>query len=68
MYEFYLIDLFVTNTTLENALSKLIDANSAYQLSPYAGVVGSQEIAKSSFMVSNNVPSNLTKGSTYGVC
>ncbi len=59
---------FVTNTSVENALSKLKDSNSAYHLSPYAGAVGSQQIANRSFMVSNNVPSNLTKGSSSGVC
>ena len=59
---------FVTNTVVENALSKLKDGNSAYHLSPYAGSVGSQQIANRQFMVSNNVPSNLTKGSSSGVC
>ena len=59
---------FVTNTVVENALSKLKDGNSAYHLSPYAGAIGSQQIANRSFMVSNNVPSNLTKGSSSGVC
>ena len=59
---------FVTNTAVENALSKLKDGNSAYHLSPYAGAIGSQQIANRSFMVSNNVPSNLTKGSSSGVC
>ena len=59
---------FVTNTAVENALSKLKDGNSAYHLSPYAGAVGTQQIANRSFMVSNNVPSNLTKGSSSGVC
>ena len=32
------------------------------------GAIGSQQIANRSFMVSNNVPSNLTKGSSSGVC
>ena len=59
---------FVTNTAVENALSKLKDGNSAYHLSPYAGAVGTQQIANRSFMVSNNVPSNLTKGSSSSVC
>jgi len=59
---------FVTNTAVENALSKLKDGNSAYHLNPYAGSVGQQQLANRSFMVSNNVPSNLTKGSSSGVC
>ena len=59
---------FVTNTVVENALSKLKDGNSAYHLSPYAGAIGQQQIANRRFMVTNNVPSNLTKGSSSGVC
>ena len=59
---------FVTNTVVENALSKLKDGNSAYHLNPYAGAVGEQQLANRSFMVTNNVPSNLTKGSSSGVC
>ena len=59
---------FVTNTAVENALAKLKDGNSAYHLSPYAGAIGQQQIANRAFMVSNNVPSNLTKGSSSGVC
>ena len=59
---------FVTNTAVENALSKLKDGNSAYHLNPYAGAVGEQQLANRSFMVTNNVPSNLTKGSSSGVC
>ena len=59
---------FVTNTVVENALSKLKDGNSAYHLNPYAGSIGQQQLANRSFMVTNNVPSNLTKGSSSGVC
>ena len=59
---------FVTNTVVENSLSKLKDGNSAYHLNPYAGAVGQQQLANRSFMVTNNVPSNLTKGSSSGVC
>ena len=49
-------------------MSKLKDGNSAYHLSPYAGAIGQQQIANRRFMVTNNVPSNLTKGSSSGVC
>ena len=44
------------------------DGNSAYHLIPYAGAVGQQQLANRSFMVTNNVPSTLTKGSSSGVC
>jgi HK97 family phage major capsid protein len=59
---------FLTNTKVENALSKLKDGNSQYLLSPYGGEIGQQQLANRTFMVSNNVPSNLTKGSSSGVC
>ena len=59
---------FLTNTKVENALSKLKDSNSQYLLSPYGGEIGQQQLANRTFMVSNNVPSNLTKGSSSGVC
>ena len=58
----------MTNAKVEAVLSKLKDGNSAYHLNPYAGSVGQQQLANRSFMVSNNVPSNLTKGSSSGVC
>ena len=59
---------FLTNTKVENALSKLKDGNSAYHLSPYGGEIGQQQLASRRMMISNNVPSNLTKGSSSGVC
>ncbi|KGF97604.1 hypothetical protein EU96_1318 [Prochlorococcus marinus str. MIT 9302] len=59
---------FLTNTKVENALSKLKDGNSAYLLNPYGTEIGQQQFAGRSLMISNNVPSNLTKGSSSGVC
>ena len=59
---------FLTNTKVENALSKLKDGNSAYHLSPYGGEIGQQQLASRRMMISNNVPSNFTKGSSSGVC
>lgn len=59
---------FLTNTKVENALSKLKDGNSAYLLNPYGTEIGQQQFAGRRMMISNNVPSNLTKGSSSGVC
>ena len=59
---------FLTNTKVENALSKLKDGNSAYLLNPYGTEIGQQQFAGRQLMISNNVPSNLTKGSSSGVC
>ena len=58
---------FLTNTKVENALSKLKDGNSAYLLNPYGTEIGQQQFAGRQLMISNNVPSNLTKGSSSGV-
>ena len=59
---------FLTNTKVENALSKLKDGNSQYLLNPYGSEIGQQQFASRRMMISNNVPSNLTKGSSSGVC
>ena len=48
-------------------ISKLKDSNDAYHLSPYGSELGQSQIAGRRFVVSNNVPSNLTKGSGTGL-
>ena len=53
---------FLTNAKVESVISKLKDGNSAYHLSPYGTEIGRQQIASRRFVVSNNVPSDLTKG------
>ena len=55
--------IYLTNAKVESQLSQLKDGNSAYHLSPYGSEVGKQQLASRRFVVSNNVPSNLTKGS-----
>jgi len=54
---------FLTNSKVESALHKLQDSNGDYILSPYGTEVGKQQILSRKFVVSNNVPSDLTKGS-----
>ena len=52
---------FLTNAKVEAVLSKLKDSQQAYLLSPYGTEIGQSQIASRRMMVSNNVPSNLTK-------
>ena len=54
---------FFTNAKVEAVLAKLKDSDSRYLLSPYGTELGRTQIAGRRFEVSNNVPSNLTKGS-----
>ena len=54
---------FLTNAKVEAVLAKLKDSYSQYLLSPYGTELGRTQIAGRRFEVSNNVPSNLTKGS-----
>jgi len=54
---------YVTNSKVENALAQLKDGNSAYHLNPYGAEIGKQQLASRRFVVSNSIPSNLTKGS-----
>ena len=58
----------LTNAKVENQLAQLKDGNSAYHLSPYGVEIGKQQLASREFVVSSNVPSNLTKGSSSGTC
>ena len=55
---------FLTNTKVESVLGKLKDSQGQYLLSPYGAELGRSQIAGRRFEVSNNVPSNLTKGSS----
>ena len=54
---------FLTNAKVESVLGKLKDSQGQYLLSPYGAELGRSQIAGRRFEVSNNVPSNLTKGS-----
>ena len=53
----------LTNTKVEAVLARAKDSQSQYLLSPYGTELGRSQIAGRRFEVSNNVPSNLTKGS-----
>ena len=53
---------FLTNSKVEAVLGKLKDSNGAYHLSPFGSDIGWQQIASRRLLVSNQVPSNLTKG------
>ena len=55
---------FVTNAKVEAAISKLKDSNGDYILSPYGAEIGKQQILSRRFEVTNNIPSNLSKGSS----
>ena len=54
---------YLTNAKVEAVLSKAKDSQNQYLLSPYGTELGRSQIAGRRFEVSNNVPSNLTKGS-----
>jgi HK97 family phage major capsid protein len=54
---------FLTNAKVEAVLAKLKDSQNQYLLNPYGTELGRSQIAGRRFEVSNNVPSNLTKGS-----
>ena len=53
---------FLTNAKVESVLGKLKDSQDQYLLSPYGTELGRSQIAGRRFEVSNNVPSNLSKG------
>ena len=50
------------NAKVESVLGKLKDSQDQYLLSPYGTELGRSQIAGRRFEVSNNVPSNLSKG------
>ncbi|AHF64080.1 putative phage-related protein [Synechococcus sp. WH 8109] len=54
---------FLTTTKVEAVLAKAKDLQSQYLFSPYGTELGRSQIAGWRFEVSNNVTSNLTKGS-----
>ena len=54
---------FLINAKVERALSKLKDSNNNYLLDPYASYLEEASLCGRRVVVSNNVPSNLTKGS-----
>ena len=54
---------YLTNAKVEAVFAKLKDSDAAYLLSPYGTELGRTQIAGRRLEISNNVPSNLTKGS-----
>ena len=54
---------FLTNAKVESVLAKAKDSQNQYLLSPYGVELGRSQVAGRRLEVSNNVPSNLTKGS-----
>jgi len=59
---------FLTNSKVEKVLSKLKDSQNNYLLNPYTSNLGDAQVCGRRMFVSNNVPSDLTKGSSSGVC
>jgi len=57
---------FLINAKVEKALSKLKDSNNNYLLDPYASYLGEASLCGRRVITSNNVPSNLSKGSASG--
>ena len=53
---------FLTNSKVVSVLGKLKDSQSQYLLSPYGAELGRSQIAGRRVEASNNVPSNLSKG------
>ncbi|WP_413745214.1 phage major capsid protein [Synechococcus sp. MIT S9220] len=53
---------FLTNSKVESVLGELKDSQSQYLLSPYGAELGRSQIAGRRFELSNNVPSDLSKG------
>ena len=53
---------YLTNAKVEAVLAKAKDSQDQYLLSPYGTELGRSQIAGRRFEVSNNVPSDLTKG------
>ena len=57
---------YVTNSKVEAAVSQLKDDNNSYLLNPYGQEIGKQQLASRPLVVSNQIPSNLSKGSASG--
>ena len=54
---------YLINSKVESALSQLKNSDGLYHLNPYELPLGEQRFAGRRMLVSNNVPSDLTKGS-----
>ena len=54
---------YLINSKVESALSQLKNSDGIYHLNPYEAPIGEQKFAGRRMLVSNNVPSNLSKGS-----
>ena len=54
---------YLINSKVESALSQLKNSDGLYHLNPYELPLGEQRFAGRRMLVSNNVPSNLSKGS-----
>jgi len=59
---------FLTNAKVERVLSKLKDSQNNYLLNPYSSNLGDAQVCGRRMFVSNNVPDDLTKGSSSGTC
>ena len=53
---------YLTNAKVESVVAKAKASQTQYLLSPYGAELGRSQIAGRRFEISNNVPSNLTKG------
>ena len=58
---------FLTNAKVESVLAKSKDSLNQYLLSPYGAELGRSKIGGRRLEVSNNVPSNLTKGTAINL-
>ena len=54
---------YLINSKVESALSQLKNSDGLYHLNPYELPLGEQRFAGRRMLVSNNVPSDLSKGS-----
>ena len=54
---------YLINSKVESAISQLKNSDGLYHLNPYELPLGEQRFAGRRMLVSNNVPSNLSKGS-----
>ena len=57
---------FLINSKTEKTLSKLKDSDGRYLLDPYVSYLGEASLCGRRVVTSNNVPSNLSKGSASG--
>ena len=57
---------FLTNSKVEAVLAKLKDDQNNYLLSPYGSEIGTSRLCGRKMVISENIPSNLSKGSASG--